>query len=76
MKANKNVETLSKIIESDRLNAGAFTGDLIVCDLKRLLKDYFELSGAPSVEIVPTERGYKITVTAAATQIKSFRRID
>ena len=76
MKLSKNAERLNKVIEADRLNAGAFASDLIVCDLKELLSDYFELYNAPTVEIVPDENGYKITVTATASQIKSFRRID
>ena len=76
MKLSKNAERLNKVIEADRLNAGAFASDLIVCDLKGLLSDYVELTNAPTVEIVPDENGYKITVTATASQIKSFRRID
>lgn len=76
MRYGKNTERLSKVIEADRLSDGAFTSDLMVCDLKSLLKDYFELTCSPKVEITATDNGYIVTVTAAASRIKSFRRID
>lgn len=76
MRLNKNAERLSKVIEADRLNAGAFTGELIVSDLKLLLNDYFELLNSPTIEVLSAENGYKIIINACATQIKSFKRID
>ena len=76
MRTSKNAERLNKVIEADRLNVSACASNLIVCDLDNLLKDYFELEKPPSIEILPCENGYKITVRAAATQIKSFRIID
>lgn len=76
MRYGKNAERLSKVIEADRLSDGAFISDLLACDLKSLLKDYFELTCLPKVEITATDNGYNVTVTAAASRIKSFRRID
>lgn len=42
-------------------------------DLTNLLRDYFEVEGAPNVKILQTEDGkYTLSVDAKATRIKQF----
>ena len=63
---------LKNIIEGDRLPSGEDFNSLVVSDLDKLLRDYFDLKSTPVLTILRDKDCYKITVKADSMRIKTF----
>lgn len=74
---NKKAELvrIKNLIENDRLNAGDNFYELVIGDIGKLLKDYFDLISVPAMEIVKEGDSLIVTITAKAVRIKSFVNI-
>ena len=71
-KENNDVVRLQNLIENDRLKFGGSFEELLVVDLDKLLKEYFDYKVSPMVAITKTSNSYKINISINATRIKSF----
>lgn len=63
---------LKNIILNDRLMLSSDVSEMICFDLKKVLDEYFNLTGGVSISVEPESDSYKITVSASAVAIKSF----
>ena len=63
---------LQEIINSDRLLLSNDTSEMICYDLKNTLFEYFNLDGGVTLQVVPKNDCFEITVKAKASAIKSF----
>ena len=69
---NKLPTQLEKVLESDRLLISLDSSSLIIYDLKRLLDNYFNLSGPVDIKVSPENGYYKVDIQTKAVGIKSF----
>ncbi len=74
MKKNNQNELLrlQSVIENDRLSVGNGFNDLLINDLTKLLKDYFDFSNNIEVEITKSKGEYIVTFSLIASRIKTF----
>ena len=73
MKKDKNgLMRIRNILESDRMSVGDDFLELVSTDLKKLLSDYFEFCGLPTVKMEKVNDKYKVDFTIFASRIKSF----
>ncbi len=73
MKTKKTeLSRLQTLIESDRLSVGDAFCDLVTNDLTRLLSEYFDLNGVPSIEILKCGDKLSVNLKATATRLKTF----
>ena len=66
---------MQTIIENDRLNKGDGFCELLLSDLTKLLRDYFDFNGAPEIEIQKSGGNYKVSIIVRPTRIKVFNRL-
>ncbi len=71
-KSSKEISRIISLIENERLSIKNNFEDLLIKDLERVLKDYFELASNPSVEILKKDKKYEININFLANSIKSF----
>lgn len=69
MKTNKRLE---EIIQKDRLLLSAETSEMICFDIKKVLKEYFNLLDGVSLKVSAGNDCYFIEINAKAEAIKSF----
>ena len=74
MKKNNQNELLrlQSVIENDRLSMGKGFNDLLINDLTKLLKDYFDFSNNIEVEINKIKGEYSVNFSLIASRIKTF----
>ena len=63
---------LKTIIKGDRLGVSDSFDDLVISDIKKVLKDYFELKTEPSLSVEEKNGSYFIKVEVVASRIKTF----
>ena len=68
----KRPKRLESVLEKDRLLISLDSSSLIVYDLKKLLDNYFNLSGEIDIKVTPENGYYKITIQSKAVGIKTF----
>lgn len=67
-------ESLSRIISLDRDDMSDLERELFLKDLKRVTDEYFESSGAATLEVTRTDDGFLICVLMSARRIKSLKK--
>lgn len=73
MKKNgEELKRLKNVIESDRLQVTNNFNDLLISDLTKVLKDYFDLKGSVEVSIGKEGSKYLIDIKCTSTRIKTF----
>ena len=63
---------MENLINADRLKSGGDFVDLLTGDIDRVLKDYFDYKGYPSVEVVKNGGCFAVSINLTAERIKSF----
>lgn len=63
---------IQNVIENDRLCIGKGFNDLLMADLTKLLKDYFDFSDSIEVEVTKVKSEYKVNFSLTASRIKTF----
>ncbi len=63
------------IIENDRLNMGDNFEELIVYDLHKILKDYFDYKGLPSIKILKRGNNLDVQVLLKADAVRLFNTV-
>lgn len=77
MKKNKNqLIRLQNMIENDRLTMGDNFIDLVVNDLDKLLRDYFDFRLPPELTIEKQGGSYFVSISINANRIKNFATIE
>ncbi len=73
MKGKKaEMERVKRILENDRVVSGDSFKELLVCDLNKLLSDYFEFRSPPEPVLTKCGDKVKVEITLFATRIKTF----
>ncbi len=76
MKKDKNeLLRLQTLIENDRLSTGDSFVELIISDVEKLLKDYFDFRCIPEISLSKLGDKYKVNISVLATRIKNFNSI-
>ncbi len=60
------------ILERDEMSE--FERNLFLNDAQRVIEEYFELDGKPSLELTRTQEGFLVCVIISARRIKSVKR--
>ena len=68
----KQPKRLESVLEKDRLLISLDSSSLIIYDLKKLLDNYFNLSGDIDIKVAPENGYYKISIQTKAVGIKTF----
>ncbi len=71
-KDKKELVRVQSIIESDRLNAGDDFEELVILDLHKVLIDYFDYRGLPSIKMAKIGGKVRVDISLEANLIKSF----
>ena len=69
---NKLPKRLENVLEKDRLLISLDSSSLIIYDLKKLLDNYFNISGEIDIKISPESGFYSVNITTKAVGIKTF----
>lgn len=77
MKKNKNqLLRLQTLIENDRITTGENFSEMLLCDVDKLLRDYFDFSLSPTISMEKSNNGYLVNISINALRIKSFANIQ
>ncbi len=77
MRKDKNqLLRLQTLIESDRISTGDNFGEMLINDITKLLRDYFDFSMSPKLTMEKSRDGYFINFSINATRLKSFANIQ
>ena len=77
MRKDKNeLLRLQTLIESDRLLTGDNFGEMLINDITKLLRDYFDFSKPTKLAIEKSRDGYFVNFSINATRLKSFANIQ
>ncbi len=71
-KDKKELVRVQSVIENDRLNAGDNFEELLTGDLHKLLLDYFDYRGLPSIKILKSGNKLSVNVSVDADSVKPF----
>ena len=68
----KRAKRLENVLEKDRLLISLDSSSLIIYDLKKLLENFFNISGDIDIKVTPENGYYKISIQTKAVGIKTF----
>ena len=68
----KRPKRLENVLEKDRLLISLDSSSLIIYDIKKLLDNYFNLSGDIDIKVSPENGYYNIVIQTKAVGIKTF----
>ena len=73
MKVDKNsIIRIEKMINSDRMKSADGFVDLLTGDIDKVLKDYFDYKGYPSVAVCKNGNIFAININLTAERIRAF----
>ncbi len=70
MKDKKDIIRFQNVIEKDRIKNSESYKEIIVCDIIKILKDYFEYNEEPELEIVKEKGKYLVKFILTATNLR------
>lgn len=77
MRKNKSqLLRLQTLIENDRILAGENFSEMLLSDITKLLRDYFDFSASPNITMERTREGYIVNFSINALRIKSFASVQ
>ena len=71
-KNSNELMRIQNVIESDRLDTGNGFEELLMGDLSKLLKDYFDFSSAPEIRILKNKGAYRVDIGVDVTRIRAL----
>ncbi len=71
-KEKKEILRLQNLIENDRLKLSGDFEEIIIMDIDRLLREYFDYKNYPTLTIIKKEGKFKVDINVCATRIKPF----
>ena len=73
MRKNKNeLLRLQTLIENDRIITGDNFTQMLLSDIDKLLRDFFDFSMPPKITMEKGRDGYLVNFSINATRIKNF----
>ena len=77
MRKNKSqLLRLQTLIENDRILTGENFNEMLLSDISKLLRDYFDFSSPPNITMQRTREGYIVNFSINASRIKNFANIQ
>ncbi len=77
MRKNKNqLLRLQTLIENDRITTGENFSEMLISDVDKLLRDYFDFSLSPNLTMEKGSNGYFVNISINASRIKNFANIQ
>ena len=77
MRKSKNqLLRLQTLIENDRIMTGENFTEMLLSDVDKLLRDYFDFSLPPNLAMERVGKGYLVSISINATRIKNFANIQ
>ena len=71
-KVNPQFARLKNVIETDRLLVSGNFNELVIKDLTKVLKDYFDIKSMPELSLTKDGNAYLIEINLVATRVKTF----
>ena len=65
---------INRIISLDRDELSDIERELFLADFSKILKEYFECDGEPTLEITRTDEGFLLCLFATARRIKNIKK--
>lgn len=75
MKKRGELARIEQMIKNDRLAVKGDFSDLLIADVGRVLRDYFDYRGYPELKIEKSGDCYAVAVRILATSVKPFSSI-
>lgn len=76
MKVTKNeLARIENLIRTERLKVKDNFSDLLIGDMDKVLKEYFEYKGLPVLTIDKQRDFYQIKISVSATAVRAFSTI-
>ena len=73
---SEQLKRATTVIKADRLGVSAGIEKIVSSEVKRVLREFFSLSGEVETKVEVTQRGFEITVSASATSIKCLKVME
>ena len=73
---SEQLKRATTVIKADRLGVSAGIEKIVSGEVKRVLREFFSLSGEVETKVEVTQRGFEITVSARATSIKCLKVME
>ena len=74
-KNNEDLLRLKALLTKNKFGSDDKFENLFYGDLCGLLKDYFEISGDPLINVVKTQSGYSVSVSFNAVSVKQIKSV-
>lgn len=71
-KVNAQLTRLKSVIETDRLLVSGNFNELVIKDLTKVLKDYFDIKSLPELTLTKNGNTYLVEINLVATRVKTF----
>lgn len=68
------ISGVQKILALDRDDMSDWERELFLKDLSKVIDEYFESNGLPSLEITRTDGGFVVCLLLSARRIKNIKR--
>ena len=75
-KSKSQLLRLQTLIENDRILAGENFSEMLLSDITKLLRDYFDFSLPPNLAMEKTREGYIVSFSINALRIKNFANVQ
>ena len=75
-KEKRELLRLQSMIENDRISVGDNFLQLIESDINKLLRDYFDFSKSPELNLEVQNNNYLFTLSLNASRIKQFANVS
>lgn len=73
MKVDKNsIIRIEKMINNDRMKSADGFVDLLTEDVNKVLKDYFDYKGVPTVAVGKSGSSFNVSINLTADSIRAF----
>ena len=75
-KTKKNeIVRVQSVLEKDRLSIAGGVGELLISDLEKLLKDYFDFSKEIEYSITKEKSEYRVNISLLVNRVKPLNTI-
>ena len=75
MKKKNEILRLKEMVKKDRFNVGDEFYNLLIFDLNKLLREYFDYKDGAIVNLSKINDGYKLSIDLLVSNIKIFAKI-
>ena len=75
-KNKKQLLRLQSLIENDRISTGDNFNQMVINDVAKLLRDYFDFKLSPNLSIEKNNDSYYVNIFINASRIKGFTNVQ